>query len=642
MSLRTIEYAARHDIILSQNEIGMLFITQRDIDPLIALFDACNQVRYRMHHEMQTLQRELLLRAEEGVRHGDLGEPVRARGPIRRITHRAKRYDSLFRKLVDKEAEMEREAGRWRFQLEEMKGRIENLSKYGEAQGVARGPVSIFLEARELARAVGGGGPVQAQLAISGHLGVVDDVSRVYLGEDGSTLRQTAHIEEDDRRKQVRNKALVWRILKLYEVDDIAGIRLECDYLSDIEEVLDALRARYGEDDGDIRLRRVDRAIDNPKRGGYRGVHITVDVKVESLVGNEECSVLERVLECDRDETMTLPCEIQIRTGYQQSWSEKSHDLTYKREQSISKQLLEPIRLLADQLYEAEQLADIVRQSIEMEFLPTDYGERALLDYLRKVMTREGFAFVEFGLHFAKRKHENDLRYGGRPQFSHILEVCQRIVFRFRVLNPELLLLVAVHDIWMGRRSEFGRHASTTREVQRLFMAMLEEDKNFPVLKDRFKGRGVMAALEKAAAGLNEGTDDLDWFWRVVHVMHWSWVQLYGGDAVASGKEVRRRRIQWLVGNVLQVEGVLDHEMARQYGLILEAALQLGRFEELAEEQNLVIRERAFQELYRELLLIRQGLRSSHIKTRIVEEADRTCVTVARRLGVSIPLSETE
>lgn len=646
MSVRTIQYAVKCDdnIVLSENEVGILFIRHSDIEPLRALRDACEQVLYKMEHELNCLQRELKFRKEQEIYRAHLGELVEPRSPIRHITTRFKTYESLFKKLVKKEEEMDQQPGEWDFVLDNIWMKVENLGKFSERQGVIRGPAYMFWKATSWAPPAKGE-KVSADVYIAGRLGFLGDASQAYFGrqeDTAATSPQRATITPAPPRDEDRNKPLVWRILNLYMVDDIAGIRVECDYLSDIETLLDALRARYGNEEihlqygdekRDIYLGKIDRAIENPKPGGYRGVHLTVRVKVRDLMPARDKELLSEVLN-EQTPEWTLPCEIQIRTGSQQTWSEKSHDLTYKREEDISKNLLEPIRLLGDQLHEADELSDVVRDSIEEEFLPDDFGERRLLNHLRRKLTRDGFAFVEFGLQCAKEKHKGDLRYGGAPHFSHILDICQKMVFRFEVLNPEILFLVAFHDFWMGGKKQAIGADKNMETVCLAFIKMIDDE--FDHLIKIFGGRlNLKRVWEKdIPAG--------SWFWNILYVMTWFWETLRSmKPGEERQREIRRSRILWFANRQPEGRELLDAESS-EYGLILEAAILLGHLEDLPDDPNRERRERDFQDFYKEFLWIRHGLPISPIKSKIVHEAEQTFILVARRLGVPIPITQIE
>ena len=96
--------------------------------------------------------------------------------------------------------------------------------------------------------------------------------------------------------------------------DDIAGVRCTCEYLDDVYEVLE-----YIKENPLLRVIEIDDKIDNCTKEGYRGIHIIVFTKIYYK------GILHE----------NVKVEIQLRTSFQNAWSMKTHQLTYKREDDI-------------------------------------------------------------------------------------------------------------------------------------------------------------------------------------------------------------------------------------------------------------------------------------------------------------------
>ena len=128
------------------------------------------------------------------------------------------------------------------------------------------------------------------------------------------------------------------------EFDDLAGVRVILNYLSDCDKVISFIEGnKY------IRVIETEDRLRQPGYAGYRGYHMTVEV-------------VDPILE---KEGKYPRCEIQIRTSYQDSWSTKAHELTYKEEENIPEHLLALVELLSDQLSTADRQSDILRETIE-------------------------------------------------------------------------------------------------------------------------------------------------------------------------------------------------------------------------------------------------------------------------------------
>ncbi|PKM44094.1 MAG: GTP pyrophosphokinase, partial [Firmicutes bacterium HGW-Firmicutes-6] len=89
---------------------------------------------------------------------------------------------------------------------------------------------------------------------------------------------------------------------------DIAGVRVICNYLNDINRIANLLIRQ-----DDITLVRKNDYISEPKKNGYRSLHLIVLVPI---------FLAER--------TESVPVEIQIRTIAMDFWASLEHQLKYK------------------------------------------------------------------------------------------------------------------------------------------------------------------------------------------------------------------------------------------------------------------------------------------------------------------------
>ena len=91
------------------------------------------------------------------------------------------------------------------------------------------------------------------------------------------------------------------------KLDDIAGIRIICQFVEDIGKVVAIIRAR-----SDLKVISEKDYINHMKDSGYRSYHIIARYCVETLKGPKELTV-----------------EIQIRTLAMDFWSTIEHSLQY-------------------------------------------------------------------------------------------------------------------------------------------------------------------------------------------------------------------------------------------------------------------------------------------------------------------------
>lgn len=126
------------------------------------------------------------------------------------------------------------------------------------------------------------------------------------------------------------------------ELDDIAGIRIICQFVEDIEKVVSIIRFR-----SDMRVRVEKDYIANEKTSGYRSYHIIVDYHVQTLNGPK-----------------TLKAEIQIRTMGMNFWSTIEHSLQYKYKQNIPDHIKEKLCNAANAIVVLDHEMSEVRNEI--------------------------------------------------------------------------------------------------------------------------------------------------------------------------------------------------------------------------------------------------------------------------------------
>lgn len=108
-----------------------------------------------------------------------------------------------------------------------------------------------------------------------------------------------------------------------YQLNDIAGLRVVCHYINDIQYVSQLLIMHE-----DIQLVKKENYIDYPRESGYRSLHLVVRVQIYLKNGK-----------------VSIPVEIQLRTIAMDCWASLEHELYYKNHhcenEEVSSQLKE-------------------------------------------------------------------------------------------------------------------------------------------------------------------------------------------------------------------------------------------------------------------------------------------------------------
>ncbi len=111
------------------------------------------------------------------------------------------------------------------------------------------------------------------------------------------------------------------------QMEDIAGLRIMCQFKEDIYVVADMLKKRDGKD---FTIMYEKDYVSNPKPSGYRSYHIILKYPVYTATGAKEILV-----------------EIQIRTLAMNFWATIEHSLNYKYKQQIPKEISERLQRAA-------------------------------------------------------------------------------------------------------------------------------------------------------------------------------------------------------------------------------------------------------------------------------------------------------
>lgn len=149
--------------------------------------------------------------------------------------------------------------------------------------------------------------------------------------------------------EKLKRKGHVVNIDSVQYVQDIAGIRVICNYVDDIYYLRDFIISKNC-----FHLIREHDYIRKPKPNGYRSLHLIVRVPIVISEGRIE-----------------LPVEIQLRTIAMDMWASLEHDLRYKSERTFTEAEAERLRQCA----EALQQVDIAMQRLfqgKQEVKPND------------------------------------------------------------------------------------------------------------------------------------------------------------------------------------------------------------------------------------------------------------------------------
>lgn len=127
-----------------------------------------------------------------------------------------------------------------------------------------------------------------------------------------------------------------------HELQDIAGVRIMCQFVDDIHTVIELLRQR-----NDLTIVEEKDYITNVKPSGYRSYHVIVEYPVSTIKGE-----------------MKILAEIQIRTLAMNFWASIEHSLNYKYKGEFPEDIMERLQHAAEAAFRLDEEMSLIRNEI--------------------------------------------------------------------------------------------------------------------------------------------------------------------------------------------------------------------------------------------------------------------------------------
>lgn len=128
-----------------------------------------------------------------------------------------------------------------------------------------------------------------------------------------------------------------------HELQDIAGVRMMCQFVDDIETVVKLLRQRK-----DLRVIEEKDYISHKKQSGYRSYHVIVEYPVQTIDGERR-----------------IPVEVQIRTLAMNFWASIEHSLNYKYKGAFPEEIKRRLQGAAEAAFKLDEEMSLIRNEIQ-------------------------------------------------------------------------------------------------------------------------------------------------------------------------------------------------------------------------------------------------------------------------------------
>ena len=165
---------------------------------------------------------------------------------------------------------------------------------------------------------------------------------------DVKSLKSIVDKIRRNRKKQPNGE----RPYDFEDIEDFVGIKILCPYHSSAEEVMKWIINQSVH--FTVKPTSIEEAWEANKYG-YRGWHFIAEPNISTnptLIG--------------------IKCEIQVKTMLQEAWDAQTHDISYKKEELIDKDLLYHIKYQSDILAALDKQSEIIRRLIQQ----VEEGER--------------------------------------------------------------------------------------------------------------------------------------------------------------------------------------------------------------------------------------------------------------------------
>ena len=163
--------------------------------------------------------------------------------------------------------------------------------------------------------------------------------------------------------EKMRRKGVSFERLE-EEIDDIAGLRIICQFVEDIESVVKLIERR-----SDLIIKdRQNYLARNQKKSGYRSLHLNTWYTVQTIDGPRQLQV-----------------EIQIRTMAMNFWATTEHSLQYKYKGSIPDHVADTLNRASDAIWHLDNEMSEVRHEIMDAQIDSQIELNIVKDILRNI-----------------------------------------------------------------------------------------------------------------------------------------------------------------------------------------------------------------------------------------------------------------
>ncbi|WP_265489535.1 GTP pyrophosphokinase [Lactobacillus sp. PV034] len=146
----------------------------------------------------------------------------------------------------------------------------------------------------------------------------------------------------DSIKEKMKRRVIAPEVIET-DMQDIAGIRIMCQFVDDIYKVVDLIHERQ-----DMQVVEERDYIKNAKPSGYRSYHMVIEYTVHLPEGPKK-----------------IIAEIQIRTLAMNFWATVEHTLNYKYQGEYPEDISERLKITAEAAYKLDEEMSSIKDEVQ-------------------------------------------------------------------------------------------------------------------------------------------------------------------------------------------------------------------------------------------------------------------------------------
>ncbi len=194
-------------------------------------------------------------------------------------------------------------------------------------------------------------------------------------------------------------------------MEDIAGLRIMCQFSNDIYKVVDLLKKRDGKD---IKIVYQKDYVKYPKESGYRSYHMIIKYPVQTAFGQRE-----------------VLAELQIRTLAMNFWATIEHSLNYKYKANIPEEIKERLKKSAIAAAALDDEMTEIRKEVINAQLLFELKSNLVSDITRNIRILESAGRADEALAFQAR-FDCLWKNGTLEELEDLLQEIKRVLPRYQ------------------------------------------------------------------------------------------------------------------------------------------------------------------------------------------------------------------